>query len=394
MKRRALIQLAAGSTAVLVASGVWRAQTTGVFSQGQGPAYELWETWKTDRPEGALGIIQAGILAANPHNTQPWLFSLQESDDQAQIEVYVDLSRDLGAMDPYRREMILGLGCALENMRLAAAAMGYAVEITLASGSLLDANLENAPVATLALTRNSTPPSELYEAIPNRHTNRAPYDPERQIPADILKAFAELDEGDPDLKLILFTNPDQRQPLAEATIQATEDIIADAEMIHDSDRWFRHGWQELQRERSGVHIDASGLPWGIRSLVKVLPPLDAAASHQAWLDTTRQTLPASPVLGLIAVRQLYDINQSLRAGQFWQRIHLYGTTQRIAMQPINQLPERVDRERQLSLPPGTAATLAQLTGDSTWLPTFAFRMGYPTTSALPSARRALSDVLI
>jgi hypothetical protein len=393
MKRRSLIQLAAGSTAVLVVGGVWRAQTTGVFSEGQGPAYKLWETWKTDRPEGTLGIVHAGILASNPHNTQPWMFAIQESGPQAQIEVYADLSRDLGAMDPYRREMVLGLGCALENMRLAAAAMGYDVEMMLASGSLLEADLEETPVATLALTRGSAMRSELYEAIPSRHTNRAPYDPGQPLSADNLIAFDDLNE-DPDLMLMLFTSAEQRQQFAEATIQATEDIIADAEMIHDSDRWFRNSWQELQQERSGVHIDASGLPRGIRALVKILPPLGAEASHQAWLNSTRQTVGPSPVLGLIAVRDLYDINQALRAGQLWQRSHLYGTTQGIAMQPINQLPERVDREQQLGLPAQTAQALAQITGDPAWLPTFTFRMGYTSISAPPSARRALADVVV
>ena len=41
-----------------------------------------------------------------------------------------------------------------------------------------------------------------------------------------------------------------------------------------------------------------------------------------------------------------------------------------------------------------AEATAQITGDSTWQPTFAFRMGYATTEPLPSARRPAAEVLI
>ncbi len=56
--------------------------------------------------------MRAGILAANPHNTQPWLFQVGAT----RIELFADIRRNLGAFDPYLREMHIGLGCALENM--------------------------------------------------------------------------------------------------------------------------------------------------------------------------------------------------------------------------------------------------------------------------------------
>ena len=65
------------------------------------------------------------MLAANPHDTQPWLFAVSADA----IEIFADLSRNLGAMDAYVREMHLGLGCAIENMALTAGPNGYAVEV-------------------------------------------------------------------------------------------------------------------------------------------------------------------------------------------------------------------------------------------------------------------------
>ena len=98
--------------------------------------------------------------------------------------------------------------------------------------------------------------------------------------------------------------------------------------------------------------------------------------------------------GFLSVRDPYDRKTALEVGRLWQRRHLWAAAKGLAMQPINQLPEMVDRERQLNQPPQTAAVLAELTGDTGWKPTFAFRMGYPTREALPSPRRAVAAVVM
>jgi hypothetical protein len=94
------------------------------------------------------------------------------------------------------------------------------------------------------------------------------------------------------------------------------------------------------------------------------------------------------------VRNLDDRAHALRAGRLWQRLHLYATTRGLAMQPINQPVELVDRERQLGRAPEAAGRLATLTESSAWRPTFAFRMGYPVREAALSPRRALEDVVL
>src|SRR5207247_3006639 len=77
--------------------------------------------------DGALGLLRAAILAANPHNSQPWLFRVTSE----RIDLFADTRRNLGAIDPYLREMYTGVGCALENLTLAARAGGYAPAVTL-----------------------------------------------------------------------------------------------------------------------------------------------------------------------------------------------------------------------------------------------------------------------
>jgi len=393
VKRRVLLK-AAGAVSILAAGGlVWRAHDQGVFSVGTGAAYEPWTDWRTEAVTGPLGLVRAGILAASPHNTQPWLFRTGAT----RVELYADTTRTLGAFDPYLREMHIGLGCALENMTRAARAGGYDVAVTMRSGPLVAPGPSSRPalVATLELAPGRPRPDPLVDAIPRRHTDRGAYEAARPVPGEMLEAMWTAFRDDTDVRLFLFSAPGERRQFGELVIGATEAIVADGAMVAASDRWFRHRWTDVHRRRDGLTLDAAGLGPFFTGLAKLLPPVSAETSHRYWLDATRDVqIPTSPLLGLIAVRDPYDCAQALRAGQRWQHLHLMGAARGLAMQPINQPVEMVDRERQLGKAPRAADALAVLTGDAAWKPTFAFRAGVPTRPAGPSPRRRVETVVL
>jgi hypothetical protein len=52
------------------------------------------------------------------------------------IRVFADRARNLGAFDPFRREIHLGLGAAIENIVLAAQAFGLAAGVAPVEGKL------------------------------------------------------------------------------------------------------------------------------------------------------------------------------------------------------------------------------------------------------------------
>lgn len=392
MSRRNFLKGAGAVTVLVAGGGVWRAAAQGVFSTGQGAAYEPWQTWQTDELKGSLALVRAGILAANPHNTQPWLFEVTDTD----ISLYADTSRHLGAMDVYMREMHIGLGCAVENMLLAAKANGYEVQLTLSPGDLMELHATTEPVlaARLVLSPGEEVVSELYKAIPNRHTDRGPYDLTRPVSTAALETLEALADDEAKIKIFLFTTEAHRKQFTEGSVQATKDIILDATMSHDSAKWFRHSWQDVQKYKDGPHIDTAGVSPTMRALVKMLPPTSEEVGNNAWLDATETTLITTPVMGFIAVRELYERLQAMQAGQVWQRMHLWATSKGLSMQPVNQLLEVVDRERELNREARTSEFLANLIGDSSWKPTFAFRAGYPTMAVLASPRRAVDEVLI
>lgn len=383
--RRSLLA-GAGATLVLVAGGgVWRAVDQGVFSVGEGPAYEPWQTWRTDEPTGTLKLVRAAVLASNAHNSQPWLFRLTDLT----IDVFADHQRNIGAVDPFLREMYISVGCALENLSLAAEANGYAPTLT-----LMPNDADNKHAAHLTLLRAPPKSSPLYDAIPRRHTNRDAYDTAKSVSSETLLACSALNT-DPDVRVFWYVKPDELQRFGAITIAATESFVADAGQSGDSHKWFRHDWSDLQQQRDGLSFDALGLPPLITVLAKMLPEQSGKSNDEGWLKLTREKqIPTARAFGLIAVRDRMDNRQRLRAGRLWQRMHLWATAQGLAMGPLHQMIERLEREMQLKIDPHFGREVAGLLGDSSWQALFPFRMGYPKVAAKLSPRRAIQDVLL
>ena len=65
-------------------------------------------------------LVRYATLAANGHNTQPWRFAITENA----IEIHPDYTHRLPVVDPNDRELWISLGCALENLIIAARALG------------------------------------------------------------------------------------------------------------------------------------------------------------------------------------------------------------------------------------------------------------------------------
>jgi hypothetical protein len=357
-------------------------------------AYEPW-SWRPDAPQSAASIVHAAVLAANAHDTQPWKFRIGAD----RIDIYADTDRHLGAMDPFRREMHLSLGCALENAVLIARSFGLDAGTEFAQGSLREEGGTYAPcVATLSLAPRPAAVSPLAAAIAHRHTNRSPYEEGRHVAVESINRLTatagESVAGESGARLIWITDPGARRDFASATVSATQDIVADTVMIADSDRWFRATDAEIELHRDGPTLYCAGLSPLVLLGARLLPP-SIESAHRHWIDQTRNAqLGTNPLIGLIAVKDLYDRSSALHAGRLWQRLHLQGTLMGLGMQPLNQLPECVDRDLQLGKAATHSKTLAGFCSDPGWQPTFAFRVGWPTRPAYASPRRTLQSVIM
>ncbi len=395
MQRRSFLKGAGAVTVVVTGGGVWRAYDQGVFSVGEGPAYEPWKDWRKDsnNKDGTLALVRAAILAASPHNTQPWLFKLTSSS----IDLYVDTSRNVGALDPYLREEHIGMGCALENLMLAAAANGYQATVKLFPGKLGPIPAEAAPkrLAHIDLATGKREESELYAAIPRRHTNRSAYIPEKPISARFVDALSSLASDEPDVKIFLFTAEADRRRIVEISSAANTELYSDPEVDHGSDRWVRINWSSVQKLRDGLTVDAFGLPPITTAVAKMMPlwMLRRAAGRGPKNGYSNLMLSA-PLIGIISVHDRYDQEHCLRAGRIWQRAHLLATARGLAGRPCNEAVELLDHDKARGKLAKRTAWLGDVIGDYAWQPTFVFYMGYPTLTARASPRRPIEKVIV
>jgi nitroreductase len=387
--RRAL--LVGGGAALVLGGLAFRAWDRGVWSDADGAAYAPWSDLEESADDPLTRPLRFAILAASPHDTQPWLFQIKDNS----ITLFADRTRHLGSFDPFRREMHLGLGAALENLALAAEAYGFSATITPVEGRLT-LSPDNAPKAAARIVLRPMPAARgaLFAAIAQRHTNRGPYRPDQPVGAETLHRLTGL-VSDDSVRAIFVTDKAARGELGALIIAATVRIVGDPQMSADSARWFRTGRREIAARRDGVTVDTSGASPFLTAMSKMLPDLNTKSADQYWLATTRDTeVPSAPVLGILLVRDRLDMRAAIAAGRAWQRMHLALTAAGLAAQPLNQPVECVDRSAMRGDADDMAPEINKFTAMPGWEPTFVFRLGVADSAAGPSPRRPLAAVLM
>jgi hypothetical protein len=324
-------------------------------------------------------------LAPSPHSAQAWLFDV----GPWHVDLYADVARHTGALDPFLREMHIGLGAALENLVLTARARGLAPTVV-----LLPSGTRSKHVAHVVVEDAPIMPSPLAAQISRRHTNRHPYDTHRSVPAAALAAMSALaDPAFPEATVLWLSSTQARGELGELLVSATETILADADQAASDFQWFLQSWDDIHRRRDGITVDTAGLSDLTTTLAKLLPAQSPTATGESWLAATRDRhARTAAAYGIVAVRDVTDTVQQLQGGRLLERVHLWTSGNDLALHHMNQVTERIDREAALGLQPHFADGLGELL-PSGWQPLSTFRIGFPTRRPRRSPRRPVDAVI-
>ena len=202
--------------------------------------HDVWEVSEDHFPraspiEAQLGfLLRYAILAPSTRNTQPWAFSVRGN----RVHLLADFRKAQPVADPDRRELYLSIGCALENLLVAAEHFGFGHGISY---------FPEPGVPGLVATVTFEPrgrPSEAragatLAAILRRRNDDGVFRP-APVPEPLrLRLLACRTE--PDLQILLTDDPAFRQWIDALTLEADRTEFADPAFRRELQYWIRQG---------------------------------------------------------------------------------------------------------------------------------------------------------
>lgn len=314
---------------------------------------------------GAAGnsesLVQAASLAPSSHNTQPWLFRL----DARHVDLLADRTRALPVNDPHDRELIISCGCALFNLRVAAAAAGLDARVDILPDAADEDHLARVHVAPASAAQSD---AALFTAIADRRTYRRRF-AVTSVTAEVVQQLVDAVAREGAVLTVLESD-DQRQQAATLVADGDTALWADP-------RWRRElaAWMHPRRRGDGLTLPTLAVPVA-QLVVRTFDMGHGVAAKD------RQLADESPLLAVLSTPG-DGARDWLAAGQALERLLLTGVRHGLQASYLNQ-PLQVETLR---------PAVQQLTGR----PGFAqllLRMGVATEALPPAPRRPLDDLVV
>lgn len=305
-------------------------------------------------------LVRYAAMAPSSHNSQPWYFLA----DDGGFRVRIERDRWLEIADADKRELHVSVGCALENLLIAAEHFGFGHEVTYFP------NGEEAPeAADVRLTANGDGPTSerlgLFEAIRRRHTSREVYE-ERPLEAGVVEQMENV-IFETEVDLVVLQDEGARLRIDQLIALADARQFADPEWRRELGSWIGRG--------------AFGNSWLMAKLGQL------AVTHLNMADSTAredvELLDSAPIFASLVTNDDSPTTR-VRTGQAFERLWLQATVLRVCLHPMNQILQLPDIKSQFR----------ELLPVSDHHPQVAFRMGHCDREVnRRSPRRPLDEVL-
>lgn len=360
MNRRRMIT---GAVAALLLAGAgtmgWRS-ATGTMEQYRAYGARLRAPLSPDPqiPE----LIRYASLAASSHNTQPWRFRVS----QGRIDITPDFTCQTPVVDPDDHHLFVSLGCAAENLRIAATTRGWPGTFFAGPEGL-----------RYDFTSANARPDPLLAAIPERQSSRSDYDGRSLLNAELtrLTQAATL----PGVRCVMLTERRLIGQLRDLVVRANDAQMTNPAFRAELKSWIRFNPRSAMRHGDGLFAASTGNP--------ILPDLfggpafDTFVSPSAENDKSARQIDSSAGV-VIFLAETEGPEGWMAVGRACQRFALAATSLGVKQAFINQ-PLEVARFR---------PELAALIGEPGLRPDIILRFVYGP--AMPfSARRPVEAVV-
>lgn len=311
-------------------------------------------------------MVEQAIKAPSGHNTQPWLFKINENS----VEIRPNLEKSLPVVDFDNRELFVSLGCATENLCIAASCKGYKTDVSINEEGTITIVLERSPAAT---------PDPLFDQIAIRQTNRSVYNgtaiPEEAI--EKLKAIP-VDSG---IKVHFYdSGMKQFETIAGYIYRGNAIQMRDKAFQEELRNWMRYNKKHQDDTNDGLSYAVFGAPNLPKFIVK--PIMAKAINEKSQNKGDKEKLQSASHLALLTT-QHNTIEEWISLGRTLERLLLQSTAMGIVHSYFNQPNEIRELADQM-------AQSLQLSGE---YPTLLIRLGYGEKMPY-SKRKDIREVIV
>jgi len=309
-------------------------------------------------------LLRFGVLAPSSHNSQPWIFHV----DNETISVSIETGRRLPASDPNDRQSTISIGCAIANIEIAADYYGYTC--------VVEESQEKPLIAKLRFSRKNSQHlnkvSHLANYISKRTTNRAPHQ-DRVLDEDVLKSIRDL--GSESLRIDIVTERTRIRELGTVAIEAGIDAFEDKNFRYELSRY-------LKPNNTKSYVGMPGFGFGFPTFLSFVAPVlmrffnmekPARKQNKVLFNNTAAIL----VLSTPADR----VHDWVSVGRVYEHIALLATRSDMASSPWAAVIQIGEHYRKVQ-------EILGITGR----PQMLFRLGYPISQISHSPRLPVESV--
>lgn len=353
---------------VLIGAGFAAAGGAGWWALSPGPDYDGLAASIRDSltPADDLQTLASyATLAANSHNTQPWFFA----QDGSTLSIAPDFARETPVVDSNHHHVFASLGCAAENLALAAEAAGRPAAVAFSD--------QGEDRVTIDLGDSQATRDPLFDAITKRQCTRSLYDG-RPVATDEL-AQIEQAAAVSGARVLIVTDPKKVEEVLDMVIAANTAQVEDSAFRTELKQWLRFSSRKAVETRDGLYSACSGNPTLPDWLGGLL--FDFVFTAQGENDRYAEQIRSSAGLAIV-VSDANDKPHWVQAGRAYQRFALAATALGIRHAFLNQ-PIEI---------PAARRDFAQWLGGGV-SPDLIVRFGYGEPMPY-SLRRPVEDVIV
>lgn len=266
-----------------------------------------------------IQIASYASKAPSGHNTQPWKFHITDGT----ITVLPNLEVALPVVDRNNRELFISLGCAIENLCIAASHFGYTTHIIECSIKAI----------ILELTKNDlTIEDSLFHQIEKRQTNRNIYNGNK-ISDGILQQLQSIPKENGIQFYFTEINTPFANTITQYIMKGNEIQMADIAFKNELLSWMRFNKKQVEATHNGLSYLVFGNPPLPRILARPIVSLFLKPNAQNKSD--RKKIDSSSHFVVCTTKQ-DTIEEWINLGRTLQRFLLKVTEIGISYAFLNQ----------------------------------------------------------